>query len=146
MKNFEIRMIDKEGYKKRSTSSIVMIIIIAIVLSAIVSYISNIEYGIGFGVIFCVIQFLKSSRWDKYFIRSILMNSEEVEIVYTENGEEKKVKDSIGFFKFSKKSAISKTRIIYLAIYYKDSLIIEQSEQDGWNETKFDEILSVVKS
>jgi hypothetical protein len=144
MENFEIHLDPKNIYQKESYKSLIINSSISIVLALIVTLISDWTYGLGFGLLFFIVQFFKSGRWDKYYISSVVITSSEIELVYDDRGEKKIIKDDANLFEFKKKFAFSKSRIVYMAVYHKALLIVEQSENGGWNEEKFDKVLAAI--
>jgi hypothetical protein len=142
MKNFEIHCNNNENHQKRSSKSLIIISIISIILAVVVTLKSNWIDGLGFGLLIFSVQFFKSNRWDRYYILSIVTTPTEIELIYDKRGEKKAIKDLANLFEFKKKTAFSKSRIVYLAIFYKGDLIVEQSEDGEWNEEKFDEVLN----
>ncbi|MGZ3819347.1 MAG: hypothetical protein ACXVB6_02060, partial [Mucilaginibacter sp.] len=98
-------------------------------------------YGTCAGMIIFIILVLRSSGRNRYFINSISVRSSEVELNYSDKDDKKTVEDSIEFFKFKKKSAFSRTRVIYLSVYYKGNLLLEQFVEGTWDESKFDEVI-----
>lgn len=144
MENFEIHCSNKENHQKRNTKSLIINSIISIILAVVVMLKSDWTYGLGFGLLFFSVQFFKSNRWDKYYILSIVTTPAEIELIFDKRGKKKTIKDLANLFEFKKKTAFSKSRIVYLAIFYKGDLIVEQSEDGEWNEEKFDEVLKAI--
>ncbi len=108
MKDFTIQVNEKEDYGKRTNKSFLINLAFSLVIGFVAGYESEWSYGLGFGLLFFAIQFFKSNRWDKYYILSIIINENKIELTYNENNEKKFLKDDCVFFEFKKKSAISK--------------------------------------
>lgn len=58
----------------------------------------------------------------------------------------KNITGSISQFQFFKKNTISKTRVVYLAIYYDNNSIIKQFVGGDWDENKIDEVIEAFKN
>lgn len=142
MENFIFKTVEPSSYKKRNRNSQVLIFFISIGIFVIVTLTSySWKYGLAISIFFLVVQYFKSSRWDKYFITHIETNNKQFVIKYKEKKIEKTVTGNITDFSFKKGNAFNKTRTVYLAIYYKDTLLLKQFEIGEWTEKIFDEII-----
>jgi len=146
MKTLEIQMAEKESYRERVMKSLRINLILTVILSIVASVASNWMYGVGFGIILFLIQAIKSNRWDRYFISSITVTAADVAIAFEKRGESENIRDNKNSFEFKKKTAISKSRIVYLAVYHNKDLLLEQSEDGQWNEEKFDQVIDAANS
>jgi hypothetical protein len=92
------------------------------------------------------VQMYKSGRADRYFIKHLKIKNENVEIIYSDRGDEKTFTGNLNDMIIRKENVIlSKSRTIYLAIRSRKQLLIEQFLQDEWTEEKFDEIEQYVR-
>ena len=146
MATFSFKTNEPKRYITRNIKSNIFNAIVCLILGLIIAKFSSGVSGAFFGCIVFIIQFFKSKRWDKYFIKSIALNENNlIEIIYQEESEEKELCGENRYFKFKKESAFNKTQTYYLAVYYKDELKIKQFEIGEWTTSKFDEIIEQIK-
>ena len=141
MKDFVFETKEASSYGERSNSSQRINFLISAGIFAIVTLVSDWKYGLTLAFVFWIVQYFKSSRWDKYFITRIEKSAEHVTINYKEESHQKEISGSIDDFKIKKETAFNRTRTVYLAIYYKESMLLKQFEIGDWNEKVFDEII-----
>lgn len=141
MENLDFSFYRKGTYQKSATKSLVINLIVASLSLVLITAKFDWIYGTCTGMVIFIILVLKSNGRDRYFIYSISIRSSEVELNYGDKDDQKTVKDNIEFFKFKKRSAFSKSRVMYLSVYYKDNLLLEQFEEGTWDESKFDEVI-----
>ncbi|MFI5161462.1 MAG: hypothetical protein ACHQHN_09300 [Sphingobacteriales bacterium] len=141
MENLELSFYRKGDYKKSTTNSLIINLVVSAISFSLVTIKFDWIYGACAGIIIFIILVLKSGNRDRYFIYSISINSSEVELNYGDKEDTKTVKDDPKFFKFKKHSAFSRSRVMYLSVYYKGSLLLEQFESGTWDESKFNEVI-----
>jgi hypothetical protein len=141
MENLELSFYRKGDYKKGTNNSLIINLVVASISFVLVTVKFDWIYGACAGMIIFIILVLKSGNRDRYFIYSISINSSEVELNYSDKEDQKTVKDDPKFFKFKKHSAFSRSRVMYLSVYYKGSLLLEQFENGTWDESKFNEVI-----
>jgi len=137
---------EKDNYQRRRSGSLLIILIFSGAAFIITTIFSNWQSGLGFFAVIFLVQYFKSESGDKYYITSIDIRYPNVEIAYDERGEKKNITGSISQFQFFKKNTISKTRVVYLAIYYDNNSIIKQFVGGDWDENKIDEVIEAFKN
>jgi hypothetical protein len=142
MRDFNIQVVEKEDFRSRNKKSKTFNLIVAGGLLLFMCIISNWQSGLLFAVFFLIVQNLKSSRWDKYFISSIRLNNQQLSICYKEQGNEREVEGNINEFSVKKKFAVNRVRTVYLAIYQNDKLLLRQFEIEEWDENMFNEVIN----
>ena len=92
--------------------------------------------------LFFIIYFIKSPSRTRYLITHLTISDEQVVLKYLDKEQEIELFDSREAFRFKLKStfAISQYSTPFLAIYYKDKLIIKQFEGE-WTEDMFREVI-----
>lgn len=141
MKDFVYEMREPSSYRERSNSSRRLNFVISAAIFALVSLGSDWKYGLAIAFVFWIVQHLKSSRWDKCFIVCIEKKEGQVTVRYKEGNQQQEITGSVDDFRLKKEIAFNRSRTVYLAIYYKESLLIKQFEIGDWNEEVFDEII-----
>jgi hypothetical protein len=141
MKDFVFEMGEPSNYEERGNSSKRFNFLISFGIFALVSLGSGWKYGLAIAFVFWFVQYIKSSRWDKYFIVCIEKKDGQVKVRYKEENQQKEIIGSIEDFKIKKEIAFNRSRTVYLAFYYKESLLLKQFEIGDWNEKVFDEII-----
>lgn len=143
MADFIFKVVEPSNHKDRSRNSQRFNVLIAFGIFALVALLSDWKYGLIIAIVFFVVQYFKSSRWDKYFITDVIVNNEQAIIRYKEENKEKETTGNKNDFKLKKEIAFNKTRTTYLAVYYKGDLLIKQFEIGEWNEEVFDKVIAV---
>jgi hypothetical protein len=141
MEHYFFKASEPSDYNDRSKKSQKINLLISSGIFVFVSLVSDWKYGLVISFIFFIVQYLKSSRWDKYFITFIEVGNEQIKIRYKEEREEKEIVGKNNDFNFKKEIAFNRTKTPYLGIYYKGSILIKQFEVGEWNEKKFDEVI-----
>jgi len=134
---------EPEKFNNRNNKSVIVIVMISVLVFLIVSSSTSWKYGIVIGLFIFVIQFSKSRRWDRFFIKKIKIENSDFHISYYD---EKELKTTIGKcsdFKLKKETALNKTPTFYLAIYYKNNILLKQFEIGEWTNSKMDEIVKL---
>ena len=144
MENFVFEMTEPSSYKERSVSSQKVNLLVSVGIFALFTIVSDWKYGLILSVFFLIVQYFKSSRWDRFFITQIEYNKERFIIKYKEENQQKEIAGLINDFIIKKETALNRTRTIYLAVYFKGSLILKQFEIGDWNEKMFDKIILLI--
>jgi len=142
MGEFIFNFSDDLSSKKRNANSLKINFGISLLFFVFILSISDWEYAVGISFFVFLVQFLKSSRWNKYFISHIELKNNQVLIRYKDKNEEKVLSGNKSEFKVTKQIAFNKTRTAYLAIYKNNYLYIKQFEMGEWNENTFNKVIS----
>ncbi len=142
MADFTLKVVEPLNHEDRSRNSQKYNVLITFGIFALVALFSDWKYGLIIAIFFFVVQYFKSSRWDKYFITDVIVNNEQVIIRYKEEKNEKETTGYKNDFKLKKEIAFNRTRTAYLAVYYKEDLLIKQFEIGEWSENVFDEVIA----
>ena len=141
MKDFILTFQEPTSYLTRNKNSTIINLLFGLGIFVLITITSNWKYGSIISIVFLVIQYYKSSRWDKCFITEIIFNNDNVNIKYIETNQ---VIELIGHqteFRFIKRIAFNSTKTLYLAVYFKNELLIKQFVIGEWNENIFDDVI-----
>ncbi len=130
-------------FKANINKNIKRAIIISVIVALFLGLFSRLWiYSIAVGCfIFCV-YVIKAFRWNRFYIKEILINSE-VLIKYLDKGTERVVQGDKNDFVFKKRMGISTAKIPSLFISKNsENITIIQYEIGEWDENKMDELLS----
>ena len=144
---FTITVEDKDGYEKRSASSLRINFLLSGALALIWAFSAGQErwhWGIMAGVFLFLVNQVKAARADMYFIEKLTIDNNQVEIHYTIKGQVLEVKGDISDFKFKKKHTINRTATPFLQIQYKNEVVIKQYRIDDWTEEKFNDVIAAI--
>lgn len=96
------------------------------------------------------IQVKKAEKEEIYFISSLKLNPEKVEISYMRKDEKIEISGPPEAFEFKKKQILGRTgssyQQSYLEIFHHNKLIIRQYTTESWTDMKFIEILYAAKN
>lgn len=134
---------EPEKFNNRQKKSTLVIVMISILVFLIVSSSASWEYGIIIGIFVFIIQSYKSRRWDRFFIKKIRIENSDFHISYYDDKELKTTIGKCSDFKLKKETALNKTPTFYLAIYYKNNILLKQFEIGEWTNSKIDEIIKL---
>src|SRR5689334_9641391 len=120
------------GFAKRTRGSLILNVSISAAIGLFVAPIRGWTYGVIIVLLFFIVQFFKSKRWDNTFIDKIVFDENNATINYTEENNMLKLHGNLSDFSFKKKITFNRTRTAYLAVYYTDSLKMKQFEVGDW--------------
>lgn len=144
---YELKIEEPISYKERVNRNYKFNLMIAFCFCLFVGILSKWVYAIFMSVFYVVIQNFKSDRWDKFFILSLRIDNEKVNLIYKKEDELIELTGLLHDFKFKKETVtFSKIGTIYLAVYFQGRLLIKQFRVGDWNENKIDEFLEHTKS
>jgi len=143
---YELKIEEPIAYKERKNRNYRFNLIIGFCFCLLVGILSKWIYAIFMSVFFIVVQNFKSDRWDKFFILNINIDNENLHLIYKKEDERIELEGLLSDFKFKKETAFSKVRTVYLAVYFKDRLLLKQFRIGDWNENKIDEFLDDYKT
>lgn len=132
---------ETKPYDKRRKDSLIMNLVISLIIFFIVFNNSDQYYGTIISVFVFIIQHYKSNRWNRFFIAKIIFSDGITTVIYSDKNGKKELSDLKTTIRFEKKIAFSKIKNPYLAVFYKDDLIIKQFVVPDWTEKKIDEII-----
>lgn len=132
---------ETKPYDKRRKDSLITNLVISLIIFFIVFNNSDQYYGTIISVFVFIIQHYKSNRWNRFFITKIIFSDGITTVIYSDKNEKKELSDLKTTIRFEKKIAFSKIKNPYLAVFYKDDLIIKQFVVPDWTEKKIDEII-----
>jgi len=144
MDDFNLKFTEPLGYNERRKSSKSLNILTSLGMFAFISILSDWKYGLVFGILDLTVQHFKSERWDKHFLTHLILKEDEIFILYKEENQDKEIIGPKKHFRFKKKLAFNKTKTPYLAVYYKNELLIKQFEIGDWNEKEFDKVIALI--
>ena len=144
MRNFTLKILEPLSYNEREKKSQTFNILIAFGIFSFIYLLSDFKYGLFIAIFFFAVQYFKTSRWERCFITEIKLENQELLFKYKEENQEKEILGQQSDFKLIKEIALNKTRTIYLAVYFKGSLILKQFEVGEWNEGKIDEVIKQI--
>ncbi len=84
----------------------------------------------------------RSSSADRYFIKSLKIKNEDVQILYEDKGNEIVLEGNLNEMTIKKEKPF---RTVYLSIYTNNELQLRQYIYDDWTEEKFDEIEQYIR-
>lgn len=101
-----------------------------------------------FSLALLVIQGIGTVNDAKYILLTINIENNQVKVTYKQEGEDKQLQGPVTDFDMKKKMAFSRSRSPYLAIYYKNKLVVKQVVDMGFNvkETDFDEAIQALQA
>ncbi len=101
-------------------------------------------------IIAVIVQVKNAEKEELFFITSLKMSPEKIEISYTQKDELKEVSGTPDEFEFRKKQALGRTgssyQQSYLEVYYHNQLLIRQYSTEKWTDMKFIEIVYSLKN
>jgi hypothetical protein len=144
MGNFNLKFTEPMGYNDRRKNSQKLNFLTALGLFAFISILSDWKYGLVFAIFDLTVQRFKSMSSDKHFLTHLILKDDEIYIEYKEENQNKEIIGPKKHFRFKKKLAFNKTKTPYLAVYYKNNLLIKQFEIGNWNEKEFDKVIASI--
>jgi hypothetical protein len=138
---FNIKYAEPNSYKNRRKSAQIINILLSFAIFVIVAFNSDWKDGLFIALLILTVQYFKSIRWERYFIIQLNQKDDQIFILYKEQDQKKEISGHIKDFIFKKKIAFNRTKTPYLAVYYKNNLLIKQFEIGDWNEKEFDKVI-----
>ncbi len=142
MKEFSFNLNESSSYLIRQEESLRLNLLISVTFFVLFTLFSNWEYGLIVSLFSFIIQLLKAYNRNTYFIKYLCVYDEEIILKYNKKTNNEYIRADRKYFMFKKKIAFNRTRTPYLAVYYKNDLLIKQFEIGDWNECEFDKIIS----
>ncbi len=101
-------------------------------------------------IIAVIVQVKNAEKEEIFFITSLKISPDGVEISYTKKDEPLSISGTPDSFEFRKKQALGRTgssyQQSYLEVYYNNQLIIKQYSTESWTDMKFIQIVHAAKN
>jgi len=143
--NIIIKVNEKTNFKKRANKFLMINLFIALAIFIFIVF-SSWEAALILASYTFITQYIRSLRFNKYFITYIEKNDEQLKIIYHKKGEEKEITGNILDFIVKKKRVFSRNRSTYLAVYYSGNLLLRQYETGDWKEKTFDDMIKKINT
>lgn len=137
---------EEGGFAKRSNKSLRLVLFVAILIAGFATLLHTWQAGLILAGIIFLVQHAKGKTQQKYFVHKITFSANDLSIHFSKEEEQEEITGRRSDFVFKKATAFSRSRIIYLAIYYKGVLLLKQFEISDWNESKMDAIIHQSKA